>query len=75
MRSVELVHEFSDLENDFVNVIVTDTTCYSYIMFVTTLNDLLKLMNNDSVNFIKPDALIIVKHLTQQLIEESINEY
>ena len=33
-------------------------------------------MNDNSVNFIKPEQpLIIVKQLTQQFIEEAINEY
>ena len=35
-----------------------------------------KVMNDNSVNFIKPEKpLIIVKQLTQQVIEEAINEY
>ena len=33
-------------------------------------------MNDNSVNFIKPEvSLIIVKPLTQQFIEEVVNEY
>ena len=33
-------------------------------------------MNDNSVNFIKPEEpLIIVKQLTQQFIETAINEY
>ena len=33
-------------------------------------------MNDNSVNFIKPEKpLIIVKQLTKQFIEEAINEY
>ena len=38
--------------------------------------NLLKVMNDNSVNFIKPEEpLIIVKQLTQQFIEEAINGY
>ena len=45
-------------------------------MVVTTPTNLLTVMNDDSVNFIKSDEpLIIVKYLTQQFIEEAINEY
>ena len=76
MKSVELAHEVSDLENDFVDVRVEDITGYGYTMVVTTPTNLLKAMNDDSVNFIKPEEpLIIVKQLTQQFIEEAINEY
>ena len=44
-------------------------------MVITTPTNLLKVMNDNSVNFIKPEPLSIVKQLTQQLIEEAINEY
>ena len=45
-------------------------------MTVTTSTNLLKVMNDNSVNFIKPGVpLIIVKQLTQQFLEEAINEY
>ena len=64
IKSVELVHEVSDLENDFVDVIVRDITGYGYTMVVTTPTNLLKVMNGNSVNFIKPEPLIIVKQLT-----------
>ena len=70
IKSVELVHEVIDLENDFVDVVVRDT------MAVITPTNLLKVMNDNSVNFIKPEEpLIIVKQLTQQFIEAAINEY
>lgn len=73
---LSLVHEVSDLENGFVDVIVRDITGYGYVMVVTTPTNLLKVMNDNSVNFIKPEEqLIIVKQLTQQFIEEAINEY
>ena len=37
---------------------------------------ILKVMNDNSVNFIQPEEpLIIVKQLTQQVIEQAINEY
>ena len=37
---------------------------------------ILKVMNDNSVNFIQPEEpLIIVKQLTQQVIEEATNEY
>jgi len=52
------------LENDFVDVMVQDITGYCYTIVVTKLTNLLKVMNDDSVNFIKPEPLIIVKHLT-----------
>ena len=46
------------------------------IKCVTTPNNLIKEMNDNSMNFIKPEGpLIVVKKLTQQLIEEAINEY
>ena len=70
IKSVELVHEVIDLENDFVDVVVRDT------MAIITPTKLLKVMNDNSVNFIKPEEpLIIVKQLTQQFIEAAINEY
>jgi len=52
------------LENDFVDVMVQDITGYCYTIVVTKLTNLLKVMNDDSVNSIKPEPLIIVKHLT-----------
>ena len=45
IKSVELVHEIIDLENDFVDVLVRDITGYSYTMVVTTIANLLKVMN------------------------------
>ena len=45
-------------------------------MVVTTPTNLLKVMNDNSVNFIKPEvSLIIVKQLIPQSTEEAINEY
>ena len=52
-RIVLIVHEVSDLENDFVDVIVRDITGYGYAMVVNTPTSLLKVMNDNSVNFIK----------------------
>jgi len=76
IKSVKLAHKVSDLENDFVDVMIEDITGYGYTMVVTTPTNLLKVMNNNSVNFIKPEEpLVIVKRLTQQCIEEAINEY
>ena len=66
------------MENNFVDVVVRDIIDYGYRMVVTTPTNLLKVMNDNSVNFIKPEEpLIIVKQLTQQFIfiEEAINEY
>ena len=34
INGAELVHEFSDLENDFVAVIVKDITGYGYNFFL-----------------------------------------
>ena len=62
--------------NDFVDIIVRYINGYVYTMVVTTPTNLLKVMNDNSVNFIKSEEpLIIVKQLTQQFIEDSINEY
>ena len=72
IESVELAYEVSDLENGFVDVMVEDISGYGYTVFVTNL---LKVMNDNSVNFIEPEALNVVKQLTQQCIEEAINEY
>ena len=45
-------------------------------MVITTLTNPFKVMNNNAVNFRKPEEpLIIVQQLTQQSIEEAINEY
>ena len=53
------------MEYDFVDVIVTDITGYGYTVVVTAPANILKVMNGNSVNFIKPEALTIVKQLTQ----------
>ena len=53
------------MEYGFVDVIVTYITDYGYTVVVATPAKILKVMNDDSVNFIKPEALIIVKQLTQ----------
>ena len=64
------------MKNDFVDVIVRDITGYGYTMVVTMPTNVLKVMNSNSVNFIKPEVpLIIAKQLTQQFIEEAINDY
>ena len=63
------------MEYDFVDVIVTYITGYGYTVVVTTSANILKVMNDNSVNFIKPEALIIVQQLTQQFIEQVVNEY
>ena len=78
--SVQFAHEVNDLKNDFLDVIVEDVTGYSYIVTVTTPDYLLKVMNDNSINFIRPDCeidwpLIIVKQFTQQVVEEAINEF
>ena len=71
-----LVHEVSDLENDFVDVIVGDITGYGYTMVVTTPTNILKVVNDNSVNVIKYEGpLIIIKQPAQQFIEEAINGY
>jgi hypothetical protein len=63
------------LENDFVDVIVRGITGYGYVMVVTTPTNLLKVMNDNSVNFIKPkEPLVVVKQLTQQFIEFALND-
>ena len=36
IKCVEIVHDVSDLENDFVEVIVRDISGYGYTMLVTT---------------------------------------
>ena len=46
IKSVELVHEVIDLENDFVDIIVWYITGYVYTMVVTTPTNLLKVMNS-----------------------------
>ena len=40
-----LVHEVSALENDLVDVIITEITGYGYTMVLTTTTNLLKVMN------------------------------
>lgn len=45
IKSVELVREVIDLENDFVDIIVWYITGYGYTMAVTTPTNLLKVMN------------------------------
>ena len=63
------------MKYDFVDVIVTYITGYGYTVVVTTSANILKVMNDNSVNFIQPEEpLIIVKQLTQQVIEEATNE-
>ena len=63
------------MENDFVDVLVRDIIGYDYTMVIIMPTNLLKVMNDNSVNFIKPEEpLIIVKPLTQQFIEPAINE-
>ena len=50
------------MEYGFVDVVVTYiTTGYGYTVVVTTPANILKVMNYNSVNFIKSEALIIVK--------------
>ena len=44
LKSVELVHELRDLENDFVNVIIRDINGYGYTVVVTTSTNLLKII-------------------------------
>ena len=58
IKSIKPVHEVDDLENDFLDVIVKDITGYGYTVTVAT--------PNNSMNFYKPEPLIIVKKLTQQ---------
>ena len=43
-------------------------------MVVTTPPNLLKVMNNNSVNFIKPEVHCIVNQLTQQFIEYALKD-
>ena len=64
------------MENDFVDVLVRDIIGYDYTMGIIMPTNLLKVMNDNSGNFIKPEEpLIIVKQLTQQFIKAALNEY
>ena len=48
------------MENDFVDVVVRDIIDYGYTMVVTKPTNLPKVMNDNSVNFIKPEEPLII---------------
>jgi len=59
-----------------VEVYVEDDSGYTYTVFVSTPEDLVEEMNQQEINFIRPEiSKIIVKKLTKEMILEAIQYY
>lgn len=76
IRSIIFAHEITDLYVDNVDVFVESESGYTYLIVVGTPGDLLDEMKQEKTNFIKPHSpIIVVKKLTQEIIEEALLFY
>ena len=76
IKNIRFAHEIDNIYNDNVDVIVTNENDYSYVVVLSTPENLLEEMEQEKQNFIEPGTLrIIVKKLTKEIIEEAILTY
>jgi hypothetical protein len=59
-----------------IEIYVQDDNYYTYTVFITTPEDLVKEMIQQKINFIRPEIpKVIVKKLTKEIITEAIESY
>lgn len=76
IKSIEFVDEITDVDNGNVDIFVTAENGYTYTIPVATPAYFLEEMDQEKTNFISPRTpAIIVKKLTQEIVEESVLAY
>ena len=70
------MEEIKDVDNDNIDVLVKNQDGCKYIISVGTPQNLLKEMNQEKANYIRPGTVnIIVKKLTKEIVTEAISAY
>ena len=68
--------DVNDIFDDNLDVAVELDDGHEYVLVVATQRNLLSLMDNEKSNFLDPGApMIIVRKLTQEIIEDAIQAY
>ena len=76
IKKIRFYDEIKDVTNDNIDVGVENETGYTYVVTVCTPQHLLEKMKEEKINFIGPyTPMIIVKSLTEEIIEEVIQAY
>ena len=76
IKRIEFAHEITDPHMDNLDVFVETEDGYTYTIVVSTPGDLVDQMEQEKINFIRPDTpKIIVKKLTEPIVREAIEAY
>jgi len=76
IKNIDFAHEITDPYVDSVDVFVENEDGYTYTIIVSTPGDLLDQMEQEKINFIRPDVpRIFVKKLTEEIVAEAIRTY
>jgi hypothetical protein len=70
------IEDIDDIFDDNMDVSVNLENGRNYVVVVGTPKNLLRLMENEKSNFLSPgDPIIIVKKMTKEVVEETIQAY
>jgi hypothetical protein len=76
IKRIEFAHEITDPHMDNLDVFVENEDGYTYTIVVSTPGDLVDQMEQEKINFIRPDTpKIIVRKLTEPIVREAIEAY
>jgi hypothetical protein len=76
IRFVSPLKDVIDIENDNIDVLVDLEDGYTYTVVVTTVKNIISLMDKEKMDFSEPgEPFIIVRKLTKDLIEEAVKAY
>lgn len=76
VKRIEFAHEITDPHRDNLDVFVENEDGSTYTIVVSTPGDLVDQMEQEKINFIRPEApKIIVKELTEPIVREAIEAY
>ena len=78
ITNIKFMDEVTDINCDNVDVClcVRSENGYTYTLVVGTPTDLIDKMDQEKMNFVEPGlTMIVVKQLTEEIVEESIKAY
>ena len=76
IKKIDFINEITDPYNDSVDVGVEFKEGYSYTIVVRTPADLANEMLRENTNYVEPGTpMIIVKKLTEEIVNEAIQTY
>ena len=76
IKKIQFAHEITDPHMDNLDVFVESEDGYTYTIVVSTPGDLVDQMEQEKINFIRPNTpKIIVKKLTEPIVREAIEAY